>query len=42
MKTMALVEAAYLSAREKIKVVLEDITRETSAGKLEIEPIELR
>ncbi len=38
LKTMALVEAAYLSAREKIKVVLEDITRETSAGKLEIEP----
>jgi len=38
LKTMALVEAAYLSAREKIKVTLEDITRETSVGKLEIEP----
>ena len=38
LKTMALVEAAYLSAREKVKVALEDITRETSLGELEIKP----
>src|SRR5437773_1553655 len=38
LKTMALVDAAYLSAREKIKVALADITRETSEGELEIKP----
>src|SRR2546427_720278 len=41
LKTMALVEAAYLSAREKIKVALDDITRETSEGELEIKPLSI-
>src|SRR5437667_2484020 len=41
LKTMALVEAAYLSARERIKAALEDITRETSVGELEIKPFSI-
>src|SRR5207244_9968060 len=42
LKTMAIVDAAYLSAREKIKVALQDITRAPAAPKSETKAEPLR